>query len=190
MLQIVLSINLLMFFREFTAGVVANSTALMADSIDILGDASVYIVSLYALGRGARWRAGAALMKGGIILNFGLWIAAEVVLNLRHGVTPMAGMMGVFGVIALVANVTCLLLLWRYREMDVNMSSTFECSRNDIVANVGVLLAAGGVWWTGAAWPDIVIGVLVAILFFRSAIRVIGQAWPQFRDAAVRRLYL
>lgn len=184
MLQILLAINLLMFLTEFTAGVIASSTALMVDSVDMLGDASVYVVSLYALGRGARWRSGAALMKGCIILIFGLWIAVEVALKLRHGVTPMAGLMGMFGLLALAANVTCLLLLWRYRKVDVNMSSTFECSRNDIVANVGVMVAATGVWWTGAAWPDIVIGALVAILFFRSSIRVIGQAWPQFRDAA------
>lgn len=181
-LQIVLLINLVMFVSEFTAGVIANSTALMADSIDMLGDASVYIVSLYALSRGPRWKAGAALMKGGIILAFGLWIAVEVVLKMRYGVTPTAGIMGIFGAIALGANITCLLLLWRYRKVDVNMSSTFECSRNDIIANVGVLFAAAGVWWTGAAWPDILIGSIVAALFFRSSIRVIGQAWPQFRS--------
>jgi hypothetical protein len=180
-LQIVLLINLVMFVAEFTAGVIANSTALMADSIDMLGDASVYIVSLYALSRGPRWKAGAALMKGGIILVFGLWIAVEVVLKMLYGVTPMAGMMGIFGAIALAANVSCLLLLWRYRTVDVNMSSTFECSRNDIIANVGVLLAAAGVWWTRAAWPDILVGSIVAAMFFRSSIRVIGQAWPQFR---------
>lgn len=181
-LQIVLVINLVMFVSEFVAGVIASSTALMADSIDMLGDASVYIVSLYALSRGPRWKAGAALMKGGIILVFGFWIAVEVVLKMLHGVTPVAGIMGTFGAIALAANVACLMLLWRYRKVDVNMSSTFECSRNDIIANVGVLLAAAGVWWTSAAWPDILIGSIVAALFFHSAIRVIGQAWPQLRN--------
>jgi Co/Zn/Cd efflux system component len=181
-LQIVLLINLAMFVSEFTAGVIANSTALMADSIDMLGDASVYIVSLYALSRGPRWKAGAALMKGGIILVFGLWIGVEVVLKMLYGVTPTAGIMGIFGAIALAANVSCLLLLWRYRKVDVNMSSTYECSRNDIIANVGVLLAAAGVWWAAAAWPDILVGSIVAALFFRSSIRVIGQAWPQFRS--------
>lgn len=181
-LQIVLVINLVMFFAEFGAGVVAKSTALMADSIDMLGDATVYMLSLYALGRGARWRAGAALAKGAIILAFGLWIAIEVVVKLSYGVTPAADTMGAFGVLALVANVICLALLWQFRNVDINMSSTFECSRNDIVANLGVLLAAGGVWLTGAGWPDIAVGTLVAVLFFRSALRVIKQAWPQFRD--------
>ena len=87
----------------------------------------------------------------------------------------------IFGALALVANLTCLALLWRFRKLNVNMSSTFECSRNDVAANLGVLVAAGGVAWFDAAWPDIVVGMLIALVFLRSAIRVLRQAWPQFR---------
>ncbi len=93
--------------------------------------------------------------------------------------------MAIFGSLALVANVACLVLLWRHRHADVNMRSTFECSRNDVVASVGVLLAAAGVWLTGVAWPDILAGALVARLFLRSAVSVIGEAWPAFRAAPV-----
>ena len=182
-LQIVLAINFTMFLAEFTAGLLANSTALMADSVDMLGDALVYVLSLYALHRSLRWRAGAAVAKGAIIAAFGLWIAIEAALKLVEGVTPVAGMMGLFGLIALAANLTCLTLLYRHRHRDVNMSSTFECSRNDVIANVGVLLAAGGVYATGAAWPDILVGAIIAALFFRSAVRVLREAWPQFRAA-------
>ena len=184
-LQVVLAINLVMFVAEFTAGLLANSTALMADSVDMLGDALVYILSLYALQRSLRWRAGAAVAKGGIIAAFGIWVMIEAALKLVSGVTPAAGTMLLFGFIALAANLTCLALLYRFRHRDVNMSSTFECSRNDVIANTGVLLAAGGVYATGAAWPDILVGAVIAVLFFRSAIRVLRQAWPQFRSASL-----
>jgi cation diffusion facilitator family transporter len=182
-LLVVLAINVAMFFTEFGAGVIARSTALMADSVDMLGDAIVYVLSLYALARGARWKAGAALVKGGIILVFGVWVIIEIVLKLLHGVTPTSSLMAIFGGVALAANVTCMLMLWRHRDEDINMSSTFECSRNDVIANIGVLIAAAGVWQTEQAWPDIAAGSIVAALFLRSAIRVIREAWPQFRAA-------
>lgn len=182
-LVLVLAINLLMFFAEFSAGLVARSTALMADSVDMLGDALVYALSLYALDRGPRWRAGAALAKGAIIALFGLSVVVEVSLKVTQGATPMPGMMVAFGALALVANLTCLALLYRHRDRDVNMSSTFECSRNDVMANVGVLLAAGAVFAFRAGWPDIVVGSVIAVLFLRSAVRVLRQAWPQYRAA-------
>lgn len=177
-LQVVLAINLAMFLVEFGAGVVARSTALMADSVDMLGDALVYALSLYALSRSDRWKAAAALVKGTIILVFGLWIGIEIAIKVASGVTPMSGLMATFGSIALVANLACLALLWRHRGADLNMRSTFECSRNDVIANVGVLLAAVGVWLTAAAWPDILAGTIVALLFLRSALSVIREAWP------------
>lgn len=182
-LQIVLVINLVMFVAEFAAGVVAQSTALMADSVDMLGDAAVYALSLYALDRSLRWRAGAALAKGVLIALFGAGILVEVAFKIVQGVTPAAPLMAAFGAVALAANLTCLLLLFRHRNRDVNLSSTFECSRNDVLANGGVLLAAGGVFALQTGWPDIVVGLMIAALFLRSAVKVLGNAWPQFRDA-------
>jgi Co/Zn/Cd efflux system component len=179
-LLIVLGINLAMFFVEFSAGLLASSTSLMADSVDMLGDALVYILSLYALNRGMRWRAGAALAKGAMIALLGVGIMIEVALKLVHGVTPAPTTMVVFGVMALGANLACLGLLYRHRNRDVNLSSTFECSRNDVIANVGVLLAAGGVYVFNAGWPDIIVGALIATLFLRSALRVLREAWAQF----------
>ena len=180
-LQIVLAINLAMFVAEFTAGLLARSTALMADSVDMLGDALVYILSLYVLGRSLRWRAGAALIKGIVIAAFGIWVFAEVIMKIAGGVVPTASTMGLFGGIALVANLVCLGLLYRYRNRDVNLSSTFECSRNDVIANVGVIIAAAGVAALDSFWPDVVVGTVIAALFFRSALRVLRSAWPQFR---------
>lgn len=185
-LIIVLAINAAMFVAEFTAGLIAGSAALMADSADMFGDALVYGVSLYALDRSERWKAGAALAKGGFILILGLAVIGQIVLKLLHGVPPESGLMMVFGAIALVANLACLRLLWRFRADNVNLSSTFECSRNDVIANVGVLAAAAGVAATGAAWPDIAVAAVIAFLFLRSAGRVIREAWPHYRRAEVQ----
>jgi cation diffusion facilitator family transporter len=182
----VLVINLAMFFIEFGAGMVAHSSALQADAVDMLGDAIVYGLSLWAVNRGARWEAGAALAKGLLILAFFVFIVVEVISKLVHGVPPSSGLMVVFGAVALLANLACLALLWRFRALNINMKSTFECSRNDVAANVGVLAAAAGVALTGHAWPDILVGAVIALLFLASAVRVIGEAWPAWRAASAR----
>ena len=179
----VLVINAVMFVLEFGAGVIAGSAALMADAADMLGDALVYGVSLYALARSARWKAGAALFKGLFILALGIGVLVNVVVKIQSGVPPTSALMLVFGGLALVANVVCLRLLWRFRALDVNMSSTFECSRNDVISNVGVLIAAGLVAATASPWPDLVIGSAMAALFLRSALRVIAQSLPELRAA-------
>lgn len=182
-LIIVMIINLAMFFAEFGGGVVARSSALMADSVDMLGDAFVYALSIYALHRGARWEAGAAIAKGGIILVFGVAVIVEIVDKIANGVPPSSSLMLSFGELSLVANLSCLALLWRFRTANVNMSSTFECSRNDVASNVGVLIAAGLVGATGSAWPDIVVGAIIAAIFLRSALHVLSEAIPAWRDA-------
>lgn len=179
----VLAINAAMFVAEFGAGIVAGSAALMADAVDMFGDALVYGISLYALSRSARWKAGAALAKGLFILFFGLGVLVEIAVKLRSGVPPSSTLMLVFGGAALAANLACLRLLWRFRGQDVNMASTVECSRNDVISNVGVLLAAGGVAWFASPWPDIVAGGAIAALFLRSALRVIGSTLPELRSA-------
>ena len=177
----VLVINTVMFVLEFGAGVAAGSTALMADSVDMFGDALVYALSLYALARSSRWKAGAAMAKGLFLLVFGIGILVEIAIKLRTGIPPSSSLMLIFGGIALAANLICLRLLWRFRSQDVNMSSTFECSRNDVIANVGVLVAAGAVASSGSAWPDILVGGIIALIFLRSALKVIVSAWPQLR---------
>ncbi|GGB43575.1 hypothetical protein GCM10011380_36270 [Sphingomonas metalli] len=179
----VMAINFVMFLAEFGGGVMGRSSALMADSVDMLGDAVVYALSLYALSRGPRWEAGAALAKGGIILVFGLAVVAEIADKIVNGVPPSSTLMLGFGGAALAANMTCLALLWRFRSANVNMSSTFECSRNDVASNIGVLIAAGMVAVTGAAWPDIAVGAVIALIFLRSAWRVLAAAIPAWRSS-------
>jgi cation diffusion facilitator family transporter len=173
---IVLWINVAMFLLEAIAGIVSYSTALLADSVDMLGDAIVYGFSLYAVGRGAMWQARAATLKGAVMAAFGLGVLAQAVVKITQGLVPSAEIMGVIGLLALAANVVCLTLLWRHRADDINMRSAWVCSRNDVIGNLGVLLAAVGVTLTGSAWPDIGIGVLVAAVFCRSAIQIIKDA--------------
>ena len=180
-LQIVLAINAVMFFVEFTAGLIASSTALMADSVDMLGDALVYGLSIFALSRSDRWKGGAAFAKGVFILAFGIGIIVDIVVKLQTGVPPSSTLMLIFGAIALVANLFCLRLLWRFRAQDVNMASTFECSRNDVISNVGVLIAAAAVAATASPWPDIIVGGIIAALFLKSAVHVIRTSWPILR---------
>lgn len=182
-LIVVMAINFFMFVAEFGGGVFARSSALMADSVDMLGDAVVYALSLYALSRGPRWEAGTALAKGGIILVFGIAVVFEIFDKIVNGVPPSSLLMLAFGSAALFANLTCLAMLWRFRTENVNMSSTFECSRNDVASNVGVLVAAGFVALTGGAWPDIAVGGIIAFIFLRSAWRVLAEAIPAWREA-------
>ena len=177
-LQLVLAVNAGMFVIELTAGLLAASTALLADSVDMLGDAMVYGFSLYVIGRGAAWQARGARLKGTIMAIFGAGVLADVVVKLARGAMPSPELMGGVGLLALAANASVLALLWRRRADDVNMHSAWLCSRNDVVANAGVLVAAGGVVLTGSGWPDIVVGLAIAALFAGSAIEVLRGARP------------
>lgn len=178
-LIVVLAINSIMFVLEFGAGLLAGSTALMADASDMLGDALVYGVSIYALARSNAWKAGAAMFKGVFILILGIGAGINALIKIGSGIPPSSDVMLLFGGLALVANLSCLLLLWRFRKHDVNMASTFECSRNDVISNVGVLIAGGLVAVFDSPWPDILIGSAIALVLLRSAFRIIGRAGEQ-----------
>jgi len=175
-LKAVLAINAFMFIFESAAGYIAGSTALLADSLDMLGDALVYAFSLYAIGRGARWQAASALFKGTVMAAFGFFVLGEALYRALYPSLPDALTMGWVGALALSANTLCLTLLWRHRTDDINMHSVWLCSRNDIIANVSVLIAATGVWTAGSGWPDLVIGVVIAAIFLRGALFVTVRA--------------
>jgi len=183
-LSVVLVINLAMFLIELGAGLRARSSALLADSADMLGDAVVYGFSLYIVGRGSIWQVRGALLKGALMGVFGAGILAEAGTKLVRGVVPGAALMSGVGLLALAANAVVLGLLWRHRADDLNMRSVWLCSRNDVVANVGVLVAALGVRLTDRAWPDIVVGVAIAGILVMSAAGVIRAA---LRPAAADR---
>ncbi|MCP5068035.1 MAG: cation transporter [bacterium] len=175
-LAVVLAVNLAMFCIEFGAGLLSNSTALLADSLDMLGDSFVYGFSLLVLHRSLAWRARAALAKGVIMAVFGIGVLLEAGFRLRAGVPPLAPAMLVVGTLALIANAYCFSLLWRHRADDINLRSTWLCSRNDLIANGAVLAAAGLVAWFESLWPDVIVGIAIAILFLRTAVRVLRES--------------
>jgi len=182
-LRIVLGINAMMFVVIAGAAWYGHSAALFADSFDNLGDAFTYGLSLYAVSRGAGTKARVALFKGVLIFIGALAVAAQVVYRLFVPGMPIFEVMGLFSFLGLAANSVCLYLLWRHRNEDVNMSSVWECSRNDIASNLSVFLAAGAVWLTGSGWPDLVVATALAVLLLRSATRVISSALAELRAA-------
>ena len=180
-LKFVLAINAVMFVVELASGLLARSTALLSDSLDNLGDALTYGLSLYAVTRGARSKAKVALFKGCLIMAAGLFVLGQVIYAVLHPGVPVFETMGIVSLIALAANGACLALLWKHRTEDVNMSSVWECSRNDIASNIAVFLAAGAVWLTQSGWPDLIVGLALACLFLRSAISVSASALRELR---------
>ncbi len=182
-LAVVLAVNLAMFFVEFGTGLWSRSTALLADSLDMLGDSFVYGFSLLVLHRSLAWRARAALAKGAIMAAFGVGVLLEAWFRLRAGVPPVAPAMMAIGTLALVANAYCFSLLWRHRTDDINLRSTWLCSRNDLIANGAVLLAAGLVAWFESLWPDVVVGIAIAILFLRTATLVLRESLAEISRA-------
>jgi len=180
-LKTVLGINAVMFVVVFVAGMMAGSTALLSDSLDNLGDALTYGLSLYAVSRGPRSKARVALFKGALILAAGLFVLFQVTYRITVPVVPAYETMGLMSLLTLVANGACLALLWKHREEDINMSSVWECSRNDIASNVAVFVAAGGVLLTRSGWPDILIGLVLALLFLKSAAKVLKGAIAELR---------
>lgn len=185
-LWIVLIINAILFVAEFTVGWFSRSVALLADSLDMLGDAAVYAFSLWVLHRGTRWRARAAFAKGVVQLGFGLLVLGQATWQATSGTAPDASAMGLMALVALVGNAWAFQLLWSHREDDLNMRSTFLCSRNDLVANTAVLGAAALVWWLDSRWPDVLVGMAIACLFLQTAFAVIRDARAELRVIAER----
>lgn len=186
-LWLVLAINAALFTGEFIVGWWAESSALQADSLDALGDAGVYALSLAVVGGSVRQRHGAALLKGVLQGLFGLWVLVALAHRAMAGAEPLAPVMAGAASVALAGNLACFLLLLRFRGDDLNMRSVWLCSRNDLASNAGVILAAGLVALSGSAWPDRVVGALVAGLFLHTSWQVLREAWPGWRAARAAR---
>ena len=178
----VLAINLAMFLVEIGAGLAAGSASLQADALDFFGDAANYAISLMVVGMTLRYRASAALAKGATMGLFGLWVIGAVVWHAVHGTLPSAFTMGAVGFAALAANVASFGLLWAYRGGDANMRSAWICTRNDVLGNLAVLLAALGVFGTGTGWPDIIVAAIMAVLALQGATIVVRQSLTELRQ--------
>lgn len=174
-LWILLCINGFMFFAEFFFGWVAQSVALIADSLDMLADAMVYAVSLYAVSRGPRVKAHSALLNGRLQSFLGIAALLEVVRRLIVGSEPRPSYMIVVAMAALVANVICLLLLAKHRQGEVHMRATWICSRNDVIANVGVIVGGALVALLHSQIPDLVIGMLIALVVLNGGVQILRE---------------
>ncbi len=183
-LKIVLVINAVMFVVVAAGGYLASSTSLLTDSLDNLGDALTYGLSLYVVAGTARAKAKVALFKGGLILAAALAVVAQIIYRIVAPSTPIFEVMTGMAVLALLANGACLLLLWRHRQDDINMASVWECSRNDIASNVAVLVAAGTVAIVGSGWPDLIVATGLAVLLLVSAGRVIRRSVHELAGSA------
>jgi Co/Zn/Cd efflux system component len=175
-LWIVLAINAVMFAVEIAAGLAAGSASLQADALDFLGDAGNYAISLFVVGMALRYRTMAALVKGATMGLFGVWVMGTVIWYSVAGTVPEPLTMGVVGVAALAANAACFGLLYAYRGGDANMQSVWICSRNDVLGNFAVLLAALGVFGTGTGWPDVIVASVMGLLALQGSMVVVRQA--------------
>lgn len=182
-LWIVLAINAVMFAVEIGAGFFAGSAALQADSLDFLADAANYGVSLFVVGMALQMRARAAIAKAVSMLVIGLWVIGVAVWHVMTGAMPEPYTMGIVGFSALVANAASFGVLWRFREGDSNMRSAWICTRNDVLGNIAVLMAAVGVFGTGSGWPDVIVAGIMAGLAIQGAATVLPQALAELRQA-------
>lgn len=178
----VIAINLLMFFVEMFGGALADSQALKADALDFLGDAATYALTLWAIGRSLRTRSNAAIIKGISLLALGGWVFFSSIYQILVLQVPAAPLMSSIAVLALFANVVSVLILVRFKNGDANVRSVWLCSRNDAISNIAVIIAAGAVWYTQSAWPDLIVAILMAALFTSSAIQILKQAWSERKD--------
>lgn len=175
-LWIALAVNFSMFLVEMVAGAGARSSALHADALDFFADAANYGISLFVLAAALHIRARAALLKGVSMGVFGLWVIGRALYHAVTGTVPEPETMGVIGVLALLANASVAAFLYAYRSGDANMRSVWLCTRNDMIGNAALLLAASGVLATGAGWPDVIIALGMALLALDAAVRIVRQS--------------
>lgn len=182
-LWVALAVNLTMFVVEIGAGLAAQSASLLADSLDFLGDAGNYGISLFVLGMALHWRARASLVKAASMAAFGVWVAFTTINHAMAGTVPEAPVMGVVGALALAANFGVALLLYRWRDGDSNMRSVWICTRNDAIGNLAVLAAALGVFGSGSGWPDYLVAAIMSGLALVGAFQVTRAAIAELRYA-------
>lgn len=173
-LKLLLGINAAMFVVELVLGLAAQSTGLVADSLDMFADAAVYGLALYAVGRAARMKLRAAHLAGWLQMLLAAGTLFEVVRRFLYGSEPVSALMMGVGLLALAANVTCLMLLARHRERGAHMKASYIFSANDVLANLGVIVAGGLVAWTGSPYPDLVVGAVIAVLVTQGARRILA----------------
>lgn len=177
-----LAINGVMFVAELVAGIVADSTGLLADSLDMLADATVYGIALLAVGRATSAKQTAARWSGYFQIALACGVFLDILRRLAFGSEPQSWFMFGVGLIALTANVICLVILSKHRKGEVHMRASWIFSKNDVIANVGVMLAALLIFFTGSRWPDIAIGLVIAVVVFRGGFSILKEARQESSD--------
>ena len=175
-LIILLVINAVMFVAEFFLGWLAESTGLIADSLDMLADAGVYGLSFYAVGKGLQKQAKAANISGLLQVVLGLAVLLEVLRRFLFGSEPESFLIIAVGTVALIANVCCLVLISRHRESGVHMRASWIFSTNDVIANCGVILSGGLVWVFGSRYPDLIVGAVISAVVVRGGLQILREA--------------
>lgn len=180
-LKVLLAINAAMFLVEVVAGVLAESTGLIADSLDMLADATVYGIALYAVGGVARVKIRAAMASGYFQIALAVVVVLDVIRRAAFGSDPEPGYMVLVGLVALIANVICLGMIAKHRDGGVHMRASWIFSRNDVIANAGIIVGGALVYATGVRWPDLVIGTAIALIVFRGGLAIIADARQEQR---------
>ena len=178
-----LAINAAMFVIEIVTGILAESTGLIADSLDMLADAVVYGIGFYAVGRATSVKIRAAYISGYFQMALALIVALDVSRRAVFGSEPEPAFMVLIGLIALAANVVCLNLIAKHRDGGVHMRASWIFSKNDVIANVGVVVSGGIVYLTGSRWPDLFVGIAIAWIVFRGALAIIEDARNEQRPS-------
>ena len=176
-----LVINATMVIVELSAGVLVGSVGLQADAADFFGDSVNYGLSLMALNLGLIWRTRLATLKGSVMGLFSVWVTGMIVYHALNGTVPSAPLMGGIGAFALLANLTCAVILFRFRGADANMKAVWVCTRNDALSNVAVIIAASGVWASNSGIPDLVVAAIIGGLAMFGAIEVLRAARQERR---------
>lgn len=177
-----LAINAFMFLFEIGLGWYAQSTGLIADSLDMLADAIVYAIGLYAIGKSLKHKANAALISGYFQGTLGLIILIDIIRRVFIGSEPVSLLMMAVGVIALIANVYCLRLIDKHKDGDVNMRASWIFSKNDVIANSGVIISGLLVWLLDSRWPDLIIGTVIALVILNGARLIIKDAHSELNN--------
>lgn len=181
-LWLVIFLNFSMFLIEVLAGLAAGSIALLADALDFISDTASYSIALYMLNKPLRWRAGAALLKGIVMLLFGLWVLYMAVMAIVGVHQPEPLTMGVVGTLAFVVNAVSAYLVFRFAKGDSNLRSVWICSRNDAFANLAVVIAATGVFTLSRGWPDIAVALIISGLALWGAFQIITHAVSELKE--------
>jgi Co/Zn/Cd efflux system component len=181
-LMVIIAINFGMFFVEFFGGLASGSVALLADSLDFLGDSATYTISLIVIGMPIAVRAKAGLFKGISLFAIAAWVLGSTFYRVFIEGVPEALTMGAIGVAAFAANVISAVLLLKYKDGDSNVRSVWLCSRNDAIGNLAVILAASGIAATDAAWPDLLVAGIMGSLFIHSATKIVQQSWKELSE--------